>query len=42
MDKSMNETDPDVLAQMKEKLMPLYSNIRTFGDMESYLSLIHI
>ena len=36
MDKSMNETDPDVLAQMKEKLMPLYSNIRTFGDMESY------
>ena len=32
----MNETDPDVLAQMKEKLMPLYPNIRTFGDMESY------
>ena len=36
MGKSMNETDPDVLAQMKEKLMPLYPNIRTFGDMESY------
>lgn len=33
---SMNETDPDKLAQIREKLMPLYPNIRTFGDMESY------
>ena len=33
---SMNETEPDKLSQMKEKLMPLYANIRTFGDMESY------
>lgn len=32
----MNETEPDKLAQIKEKLMPLYPNIRTFGDMESY------
>lgn len=36
MGKSMNETDPEVLAQMKEKLMPLYKNIRAFGDYESY------
>jgi spermidine/putrescine transport system substrate-binding protein len=39
MGKSMNETDPEVLAQMKEKLMPLYKNIRTFGDMESYTAV---
>lgn len=36
MGKSMNETDPEVLEQMKQKLLPLYQNIRTFGDMESY------
>lgn len=36
---SMNETDPDKLAQMKEKLMPLYKNIRTFGDTESYTAV---
>ena len=39
MGKSMNETDPEVLAQMKEKLMPLYRNIRTFGDQETYTTL---
>lgn len=39
MGKSMNETDPEVLAQMKEKLMPLYQNIRTFGDQETYTTL---
>lgn len=39
MGRSMNETDPAVLAEMKEKLMPLYSNIRTFGDMESYTAV---
>lgn len=36
---SMNETSPEALAQMKEKLMPLYKNIRTFGDMESYTAV---
>ncbi|MDD6141918.1 MAG: spermidine/putrescine ABC transporter substrate-binding protein [bacterium] len=39
MGQSMNETDPEVLAQMQEKLMPLYKNIRTFGDMESYTAV---
>lgn len=39
MGKSMNETDSEVLAQMQEKLMPLYRNIRTFGDMESYTAV---
>lgn len=39
MGKSMNETDPTVLAQMKEKLLPLYRNIRTFGDIEAYTAL---
>lgn len=39
MGKSMNETDPEVLAQMKEKMMPLYKNIRTFGDQETYTTL---
>lgn len=39
MGKSMNETDPDVLAEMKEKLLKLYPNIRTFGDMESYTAV---
>ena len=32
----VTEASRAVLAQMKEKLMPLYPNIRTFGDMESY------
>ena len=36
---SMNETDPDALARMKEKLMPLYKNIRTFGDNEAYTAV---
>lgn len=40
MGKSMNETDPDVLAQMKEKLMPLYKNIYSFGDQETYTTLV--
>ena len=39
MGKSMNETDPEVLAQMKEKMMPLYKNIRSFGDQESYVGI---
>jgi len=39
MGESMNETDPEVLARMKEKLMPLYKNIRTFGDQETYTTL---
>ena len=30
MGKSMNETDPAVLEQAKEKLMPLYANVRAF------------
>ena len=37
---SMNETDPEVLAQMKEKMMPLYQNIRTFGDQDTYNTLL--
>ncbi len=40
MGKSMNETDPAVLAQMKDKMMPLYQNIRVFGDMESYTAVV--
>ena len=39
MGKSFNETDPEVLAQMQEVLMPLYQNIRTFGDIESYTAV---
>lgn len=35
----MNETDPAILAKAKEKLMPLYPNIRAFGDMESFSAL---
>lgn len=37
MGKSMNETDPDVLAQMKEKLMPLlsqYPYLRRYGVLQ--------
>lgn len=40
MGKSMNETDPEVLAQMKEKLLPLYPNIRAFGDTEAYTAMV--
>jgi len=40
MGKSMNETDPAVLAEMKEKLMPLYRNIYSFGDQETYTTLV--
>lgn len=36
---SMNETDPAILEKAKEKLMPLYKNIRAFGDMESFSAL---
>ncbi|NLO84023.1 MAG: spermidine/putrescine ABC transporter substrate-binding protein [Clostridiales bacterium] len=36
MGKGFNETDPAVLDEMKEKLMPLYKNIRLFGDMDAY------
>ena len=39
MGKSMNETDPAVLAEMKEKLMPLYENIHVYGDTESYTAV---
>lgn len=35
----MNETDPEILARAQEKLAPLYRNIRTFGDMESYAAM---
>lgn len=40
MGESMNETNPEVLARMKEKLMPLYKNIRAFGDQETYTTLV--
>lgn len=36
---SMNETDPQILNAAKEKMMSLYSNIRCFGDNESYTAL---
>lgn len=36
---SMNETDPAILDQAKNKLMELYPNILTFGDNESYTAL---
>ena len=39
MGESMNETNPEILARMKEKMMPLYQNIVTFGDLESYTAL---
>lgn len=35
----MNETDPVILAEAKDKLMQLYPNILTFGDNESYTAL---
>jgi len=40
MGKSMNETDPAILAEMKEKLLPLYQNIYSFGDQETYTTLV--
>ena len=40
MGKSMNETDPEVLSQMKEKMLPLYRNIHSFGDQETYTTLV--
>ncbi len=40
MGKSFNETDEEVLAEMKEVLLPLYQNIRTFGDMEAYSAIV--
>ena len=35
-----NTTDPDSLAQMKEKLMKLYPNIRVFGDNDAYTAFV--
>ena len=40
MGKSINETDPEALAQMQEKLMSLYPNIRAFGDEATYSSMV--
>lgn len=40
MGKSFNETDPAVLAQMKEKLAGLRPNIRTANDTESYTAIV--
>ncbi len=40
MGKSMNETDEAVLAEMKDKMMPLYQNIYSFGDQETYTTLV--
>ncbi len=39
MGESFNETDPEVLARMKEKLMKLRPNIRTANDTESYTAI---
>ncbi|MEG0862858.1 MAG: spermidine/putrescine ABC transporter substrate-binding protein [Clostridia bacterium] len=39
MGKSINETDPAVLEQMKAKLMSLRPNIRTANDTESYTAI---
>lgn len=36
---SMNETDPAILEQAKEKMMSLYGNIRAFGDNEAYTAM---
>lgn len=41
MGKSFNETDPQVLAQAKEKLMPLFANIRVFDYNTPYTSIIN-
>ena len=40
MGKSLNETDPAVLAEAKEKLMPLYGNIRVFDYDTPYTAVI--
>lgn len=40
MGESLNTTDPDILNQAKEKLMPLYKNVRAFGDQEAYAALV--
>lgn len=40
MGKSLNETDPAVLAEAKEKLMPLYNNIRVFDYDTPYTAVI--
>ncbi len=39
--KSFNETDPAVLEQAKEKLMPLFPNIRTFDYNTPYTAMIN-
>ncbi len=36
---SMNETDPAILSEAKEKMMSLYNNILCFGDNESYTAM---
>ena len=40
MGKSMNETDPAVLEQAKEKLMPLFQNVRVFDYNALQTSLV--
>lgn len=40
MGKSLNETDPAVLAEAKEKLMPLFGNIRVFDYNTPYTAMI--
>ena len=40
MGKSLNETDPAVLAEAKDKLMPLYKNIRVFDYDTPYTAII--
>ncbi len=40
MGKSFNETDPAVLAEAKEKLMPLFPNIRVFDYNTPYTAMI--
>lgn len=40
MGKSFNETDPAVLEELKEKIMPLFQNIRAFDNNTPYTTLI--
>lgn len=40
MGESMNETDADKLAAMKDKLMKLYPNIGVFGDFNAYTAIV--
>ena len=40
MGKSLNETDPTVLAEAKDRLMPLYPNIRLFDYDTPYSAVI--